>query len=55
MCLFTILAIIIITLVAFVVITAGLIGGSFVIMFADIIVCIAIFVMIFKFLANRNK
>lgn len=55
MCLFTILAIIGIMLIAFIVVTAGVIGGSFVILFADVIVCIAIFVMIFKFLANRNK
>lgn len=55
MCLFTILAIIGIALIAFIVVTAGVIGGSFVIVFADVIVCIAIFVMIFKFLANRNK
>lgn len=55
MCLFTILAIIGIMLIAFIVITVGVVGGSFVIVFSDVIVCIAIFIMIFKFLANRKK
>ena len=51
----SILGIIAAALIAFVVLTAGVLGGTFVIVFADVIVCVFIIVMIIKFLSGRKK
>ena len=55
MCLFTLLAMIGVAAIVFLVISAGVLGGSLVIVFADVVVCVGIIWLIFKFLVNRNK
>lgn len=55
MCLFTLLAMIGVATIAFLIISAGVLGGSIVIVFADVVVCVGIIWLIFKFLVNRNK
>lgn len=55
MILFTILAIILITLVVFSILIIGITGASFIIVFADVIVCAVIIWWIMKTILNRKK
>ena len=55
MILFTILEITLITLMVFTVITIAVGGAAFIVVFADVIVCIAIIIWIIRTLKNRKK
>ena len=55
MILFTILAIILITLVVFSVLIIGITGASFIIVFADVIVCAAIIWWIMKHILDKKN
>lgn len=55
MVLFTIMAIIAFVLLMFTVLTISLGGVAFIILFADVIVCVAIIVWIVKRLTGRKK
>lgn len=52
---FTVLAIILLILVALAVIILSVGGATFIAIFADLIVCIAIIAMIIKLLARRKR
>lgn len=55
MILFTILVTILLTLILFAAIFIGLGGGAFIIVFGDLIVCIAIIVYIIKRLIKKKR
>lgn len=55
MILFTILATILVTLLLFAVIIIGIGGGTFIIVFGDLIVCIAIIVCIIKHFIKKKR
>lgn len=55
MILFTILMVIAFILLTFVVLTTAIGGATFVIIFADVIVCIWIIVMIMKHVAKKKR
>ena len=55
MTLFTILAIMAFVLIMFTVLTVAVGGAAFIIIFADVIVCVAIIVFIVKRLTGRKK
>lgn len=55
MILFTILAIMLVVLVATAIFILGVGGGAFIIVFADLIVCVLVIVWIIKRLIKRRK
>lgn len=55
MILFTILTIIAFVLIMFMALTVAVGGAAFIIIFADVIVCVAIIVFIIKRLTGRKK
>lgn len=55
MLLFTLLAIVLCILIAFAVTALGLAGGVFVIIFADVIVCIGIIVLLMRHFKNKKN
>lgn len=55
MILFAILLIIVLLCVAVIVLGAGTFGATFILLFGDVIVCIAIIIWLMKKLFKRNK
>ena len=55
MLLFCILAIVLLLIVGFTIGTLGVFGGVFAIIFADVIVCGAIIVLLMRSIRNKNK
>ena len=55
MVLFTILLIVLAFLVLFVALSIGIGGAAFIIIFADVIVCIAIIIGIMRLIARRRR
>ena len=55
MILFTILSVLAVMFVVFALITVLAGGGAFILMFADVIICIGLVVLIVKFLLGRRK
>lgn len=55
MILFTILAFVALLLIGFIILVASVGGAVFVIIFGDVIVCIAIIVFIIKLIAKRKR
>lgn len=55
MILFTLLMIALIGVVVFVLATAGIVGGAFIITFADVIVCVVLVIALIKFLFFRKR
>lgn len=53
MILFTILAIMLVTMAVFAILIIGIGGGIFIVIFADVIICIAIIILIIKKLIKR--
>ena len=55
MILFTLLAMILIILIAFILVVVSIGGASFIVIFGDVIVCIAIIMWMIKKIVNRKK
>lgn len=54
MILFTLLMIALVGVILFVLTTLGIVAGSFVIVFADVIVCVVLVIALIKFLFKRR-
>lgn len=55
MCLFLILAVIIITVFVVGIAIAGILGGAFILMFSDVIVCVVLVAAIVKFVFRKKN